>query len=306
MEVNTAVCSTFPELTHFPSKDVVLLDRLGYINYGSVYTAEAYNWANSGRQLSVVVKTLSEEADEGLVEIFEKEVRQLSKLTHRNVMGVLAVCMDQSPHYMLLDAGKTRDLLTYIRRKKRQSFGIGEVSLEVMRQIDDNLELLHLADDICLGMCYLASLSIVHTDLALRNCILCADGVAKVAGYGLAEQWYPTTYYKIGDRTFPIRWMPPEAIKTLTFTTTSDTWSFGVVIWELLTYGKLPYDELSDEDVIEFISNRNVFPARPVTCPKALYSIMTACWKQESNSRQSFEQLHRQIQDLMVETQLEY
>ena len=298
--------STFSGMRHFSCKNVVLLDQLGQINYGSVHTAEAYDWAGDGYQQTVVAKVLSENADKKLTEIFKQEVKELAKLNHRNVVGVLAVCTDQDPQCVLLDAGKNRDLLTYIRCKKRQSFGIAAVNLELMQQIDDNLEMLHLADDICLGMCYMASLGIIHTDLSLRNCIFSFDGVAKVAGYGLSEQWYPNVYHKIGDRTYPIRWMAPEAIKTLTFTISSDTWSFGILIWELLTYGKLPYDELTDEDVVEYISNRSVFPARPVTCTKALYSIMTACWKQESGARLSFEQLHRQLQDLIVETQLEY
>lgn len=274
--------------------------------YGAVFTAEACNWASSGRQLTVTAKTLNIEADQMMKAAYQKEALELAKLNHRNVMGLLAVCTDQAPECMLLDAGKSRDLLTYIHQKKRQSFGFAEINLEQMQQIDDNLEFLHMADGICLGMCYLASLGIVHTDLSLRNCILGFDGVVKVAGYGLAEQWYPDAYFALGDKTYPIRWMSPESIKTLSFTTSSDVWAFGIVVWELMTYGRLPYGELSNEEAVELISTQGVFPARPMTCQEAVYSVMMACWKQESSERQSFEQLHHQLQDLIVETQLEY
>ena len=222
---------------------------------------------------------------------FDMDIEMLTSINHLNVVGLLAICTKGSPESILLDAGLPGDLLTYIREKK------DEVALNIATEAE-SIELLRIADEISLGMTYLSSELFIHKDLALRNCIIGQNGVVKIAHFGLGPVAYPEAYYRVNNTDLPIRWMPSEAISSANFTTWSDVWSFGVTLWELFTYGNLPYEDLSDEIVVDRILGGRSLLNKPTKCSNDIFDIMKSCWKLEPRARIGFMDIHEKIEEL--------
>ena len=217
-----------------------------------------------------------------------QDIEMLTEINHLNVVGVLAVCTEDTPECILLDAGMPGDLLTFIRDKKRDTSPLMSAEKEM-------LELLKIADEVSLGMAYLASERFIHKDLAARNCIIGYDGVVKIAHFGLGPLIYPEAYYRANESDLPIRWMPPETITSANFTTSSDIWAYGVLLWELFTYGELPFANKCNEAVITYVVKELGKLSKPSKCPKNVYSLMQKCWDADSQARPMFDVIHEQI-----------
>lgn len=279
----------------FPSGNLVLLNQLGEGEFGPVFRGEAYGLVPREKSRIVTVKMLKTDATEEQRILFEQEIALFSNLNHLNVVGILAVCTDTSPECILLDAGTSHnDLLAYIRDKGKEMVGV----TDGMKIVEEFKDLLRISDEVCLGMAYLSSQHIIHKDVALRNCILGPNRVVKIASFGLGQQFYPEAYYTLHGRNLPIRWLSPEAIKHDTFSTQSDIWAFGVLLWELFTYGELPFADNSDKEVL-IQTEEGITLARPDKCPDDVFLVMSSCWEMEELSRPSFLVLHEHIFDLI-------
>ena len=254
----------------------------------STHRGEAYGLGAQGQSKPVTVKMLSPQ--NGDREIFDQDIKMLASISHLNIVGLLAVCTKDTPECAILDAGLPGDLLSYIREKK------SEVAPHIATE-SETKELMRIADEISLGMAYLASERFIHKDLALRNCIIGLDGVIKIAHFGLGPLVYPEAYYRANDTDLPIRWMSPEAITSASFTTMSDIWSFGVTVWELFTYGTLPFEDKKDEAVIDFVLHEGRL-AKPIKCSNSVYELLQSCWDIDPQSRPNFFDLHENIADL--------
>lgn len=227
---------------------------------------------------------------DGSRDMFNEDIEMLSSINHLNVVGLLAICTKDSPECALLDAGLPGDLLSYLKEKKK------EMSPHIATE-SETKELLRIADEISLGMTYLSSERFIHKDLALRNCIIGSDGVVKIAHFGLGPLIYPEAYYRVNSTDLPIRWMSPEAITSASFTTMSDIWSFGVAVWEIFTYGSLPFEGKKDEEVIDFVINEGRLK-KPTKCSNFIFEIILSCWNTNPHSRPIFPDLHENITDL--------
>jgi len=253
---------------------------------------EAFGLEANNVSKAVIVKMLStQEDDVNNQTYFNMDIEMLTSINHLNVVGLLAVCTEDSPESILLDAGLRGDLLTYIRDKK------DEVAPHIATEAESK-ELLRIANEISLRMAYLSSELFVHKDLALRNCIIEQNRVVKIAHFGLGPVAYPEAYYRVNNTDLPIRWMPSEAISSANFTTWSDVWSYGVTIWELFTYGNLPYEDLSDEAVVDRILGGRGLLNKPTKCSKEVFDIMKNCWKLEPHARIEFIEIHEKIEDI--------
>lgn len=277
-----------PQPRQFPRDDLMLQEKLGEGEYGPIYRGEAYGLGFRGESRSVTVKMLSPHDTNR--EMFDMDIEMLASISHLNVVGLLAVCTKDTPECLLLDAGMPGDLLSYIQEKKQ---GVPQhIATEA-----ETKELLRIADEISVGMAYLSAERFIHKDLALRNCTIGFDGVVKIAHFGLGPLIYPDAYCRVSNTDLPIRWMSPEAITSANFTTMSDIWSFGVAVWELFTYGDLPFEGKEDDEVIEFVLHEGRL-SKPQKCSNVVFEIVKSCWHTDPHSRPSFYDLHESIADL--------
>jgi receptor tyrosine kinase-like orphan receptor 1 len=157
------------------------------------------------------------------------------------------------------------------------------------------MDMSFIAIQIAAGMEYLASHHYVHRDLAARNCLVGDNLTVKISDFGLSRDIYAADYYRVQTKSLlPVRWMPPESILYGKFSTESDVWSFGVVLWEIYSYGLQPYYGYSNQEVIEMIRSRQLLPC-PEDCPSRMYAFMVECWHEVPSRRPPFSEIHQRL-----------
>ncbi|XP_048790162.1 ephrin type-A receptor 6 isoform X5 [Lagopus muta] len=151
------------------------------------------------------------------------------------------------------------------------------------------IQLVGMLRGIASGMKYLSDMGYVHRDLAARNILVNGNLMCKVSDFGLSRvlEDDPEAAYTTSGGKIPIRWTAPEAIAYRKFSSASDAWSYGIVMWEVMSYGERPYWEMSNQDVILSIEEGYRLPA-PMGCPASLHQLMLHCWQKERNHRPKF------------------
>lgn len=266
-----------------------VLDKIGEGFFGDVYKGTAPG-VSSG---FVAIKTLKNDSELDTLGKFAKEAWICSKFDHENVIKLLGVCTFGAQKCMIfqyMDLGSLDKLL----RKSSPS------SPDYNSQHDHLLtpyQFLNVSIQLARGLAYLSSLDFVHRDIASRNCLLDSSYTAKIADFGLSRNIGGNNYYRIGsgNNLLPLRWMPPEAIFFSTFTVRSDVWSYGVLLWEIFTYGKLPYGGLSNHEVIDNVRGGKILD-KPDLCPLGVYDIMRSCWYQVPAKRISIQSVLEKLE----------
>ncbi|KFO64019.1 NT-3 growth factor receptor, partial [Corvus brachyrhynchos] len=302
---------------HIKRRDIVLKRELGEGAFGKVFLAECYNLSPTNDKMLVAVKALKDPTLAARKD-FQREAELLTNLQHEHIVKFYGVCGDGDPLIMVFEYMKHGDLNKFLRAHGPDAMILVDGQ---PRQAKGELglsQMLHIASQIASGMVYLASQHFVHRDLATRNCLVGANLLVKIGDFGMSRDVYSTDYYREGPRPkgqfsaawqrqrlapsaaatvgghtmLPIRWMPPESIMYRKFTTESDVWSFGVILWEIFTYGKQPWFQLSNTEVIECITQGRVLE-RPRVCPKEVYDIMLGCWQREPQQRLNIKEIYK-------------
>ncbi|KAL4629573.1 high affinity nerve growth factor receptor-like [Arapaima gigas] len=282
---------------HIKRQDIVLKWELGEGAFGKVYLAECANLSPDCDKMLVAIKTLKV-ATESTRQDFQREAELLTVLQHEHIVRFYGVCADGEPLAMVFEYMKHGDLNRFLRAHGPDAHILEEGSMPPLGELSLP-QMLWIAAQIASGMVYLASLHFVHRDLATRNCLVGEGLVVKIGDFGMSRDIYSTDYYRVGGRTMlPIRWMPPESIMYRKFTTESDIWSFGVVLWEIFTYGKQPWYQLSNSEAIECITQGRELE-RPRTCPKEVHLLMQGCWQREPQQRLDIKDLHTRLLTLV-------
>uniref|UniRef100_A0A8C5MKT0 Tyrosine-protein kinase receptor n=1 Tax=Leptobrachium leishanense TaxID=445787 RepID=A0A8C5MKT0_9ANUR len=278
-------------------RDIVLKRELGEGAFGKVFLADCYNLSPTKDKMLVAVKALKDPTSAARKD-FQREAELLTNLQHDHIVKFYGVCGDGDPLIMVFEYMQHGDLNRFLRAHGPDAMILIDGQ---PRQTKGDLglsQMLHIASQIASGMVYLASQHFVHRDLATRNCLVGVNLIVKIGDFGMSRDVYSTDYYRVGGHTMlPIRWMPPESIMYRKFTTESDVWSYGVILWEIFTYGKQPWFQLSNAEVIECITQGRVLE-RPRVAPKEVYDIMLGCWQREPQLRLNIKEICKILQAL--------
>ena len=214
---------------------------------------------------------------------FLQPANLMKKLRHPKLVQFYGLYSKEEPVFIITEFMKHGNLLKYLR-------GNGELNLR---------QLIHMAEQVAAGMAYLEEQNVIHRDLAARN-IQVGDGIlCKVANFERARVMDTDIYEGQDGETITIKWMAPEAVLHHRFSIKSDVWSFGIVLYEIITYGKIPYPGMTDAEVKQQIRIRQGYHMRqPMGCPDKLYEIMFDCWRVEPINRPTFKTLQRQLEAL--------
>lgn len=219
---------------------------------------------------------------------FIEEAKIMMKLRHENLVQLYGVCTKTRPIYIVTEFLSNGCLLTYLR--------------EGLKQHPTTVQLLEMCKDVSEGMTYLESKQFIHRDLAARNCLVDGNGTVKVTDFGLSRYVLDDEYTSSAGSKFPVRWSPPEVLLYCKFSSKSDIWAYGVLMWEVYSLGRLPYERLNNTEIVEQVS-RGLRLYRPQLANEKVYSIMTSCWLEKADERPTFQDLALTVQDLLYELQ---
>ncbi|KAG7270144.1 hypothetical protein CRUP_027214 [Coryphaenoides rupestris] len=257
------------------------LQEIGNGWFGKVILAEVLCDCSSSQ---AVVKELRVSASPLEQRKFLAESEPYRSLQHPNILQCLGQCSESVPFLLVMEFCQLGDLKRYLRAQ-RKSDGMTPDLLT-----RDLLTLQRMAFEITSGLLHLHENNYIHSDLALRNCLLTSDLTVRIGDYGLSHNHYKDDYYLTPDKLWiPLRWIAPELLEeyrgsliVTDQTKTSNVWSLGVVIWELFEFGSQPHRHLSDEEVLTFvIRERQITLAQPrlkLSHADYWYEIMQSCW----------------------------
>jgi len=312
----------------FPRDELQILDVLGEGAFGKVMMGQAKAAIENGRldrskfdpqsceTTTVAVKMVKEgHTDHDIIDLV-KEMEIMKAIgRHPNIINLLGVCAQPAGYPLLVIVeyaryGNLRDFLKlrkpktqdYLKEQRKLGYPPQDRQQVIPPIIQEDIEeetkpvslkqMLSFALQVAKGMDFLSSRKCVHRDLAARNVLVADNLVLKIADFGLARDVKDTEYYrKESEGRLPIKWMAPESLFERVSSTMSDVWSFGILFWEIVTFGDIPYrEEYLPNVFIELIRNGYKMK-RPLGCPENVYNVMYKCWGYQAVDRPCWTEL---------------
>ncbi|KFQ89509.1 Tyrosine-protein kinase BTK, partial [Phoenicopterus ruber ruber] len=258
-------------------KDLTFLKELGTGQFGVVKYGK---WRG---QYNVAIKMIREGSmseDE-----FIDEAKVMMNLSHEKLVQLYGVCTKQRPIFIITEYMANGCLLNFLRETRRRF---------------QPAELLEMCKDVCEAMEYLESKQFLHRDLAARNCLVNDQGIVKVSDFGLSRYVLDDEYTSSMGSKFPVRWSPPEVLLYSKFSSKSDVWAFGVLMWEVYSLGKMPYERFNNSETTEHVI-QGLRLYRPQQASERVYAIMYSCWHEKAEERPTFTALLGSILDITDE-----
>ncbi|XP_015756865.1 PREDICTED: fibroblast growth factor receptor 2-like isoform X2 [Acropora digitifera] len=278
---------------------LTIREQLGEGAFGLVMRADAVGLPDMPTTNSVAVKMLKADATENELADLLSEMDTMKEIgKHKNIINLIGACTQNGPLFVVVEFAPFGNLRQFLRERRpseyqqARSSGSGGSSLTIR-------DFVSFAFQIARGMEYLGTKKCVHRDLAARNILVGEDYVMKIADFGLARNVRDLEYYrKTTDGRLPIKWLAIEALFDRVYTTQSDVWAFGILLWEIFTLGGSPYPGIPIEKLFELLKS-GYRMQKPQNCPNDIYDIMLNCWDEKQSSRASFTDL-RKLFDAML------
>ncbi|XP_010770912.1 tyrosine-protein kinase Lck [Notothenia coriiceps] len=265
-----------------PRESLKLEQKLGAGQFGEVWMG-VYN--NDRR---VAIKNLK--IGTMTVEAFLAEANMMKNLQHPRLVRLFAV-VTQEPIYIVTEYMENGSLVDYLKTTEGGSLPVNTL-IDMAAQVAD-------------GMAFIEQKNYIHRDVRAANILVSCELICKIADFGLARLIEDNEYTAREGAKFPIKWTAPEAINYGTFSIKSDVWSFGILLTEIVTYGRIPYPGMSNPEVIQNLDRGYRMP-RPENCPEGLFNVMCLCWGENPEDRPTFEYLRSVLEDFFTATERQY
>uniref|UniRef100_A0A8C3AJ66 Tyrosine-protein kinase receptor n=1 Tax=Cyclopterus lumpus TaxID=8103 RepID=A0A8C3AJ66_CYCLU len=302
-----------PDEWEVAREKITMHKELGQGSFGMVYEGIAKGVVKDEPDTRVAIKTVNESASMRERIEFLNEASVMKEFNCHHVVRLLGVVSQGQPTLVIMELMTRGDLKSHLRSLRKEVSISGVVvdctvffSLLTLSPYPQNStsqvlpplkKMNQMTGEIADGMSYLNANKFVHRDLAARNCMVAEDFTVKIGDFGMTRDIYETDYYRKGGKgLLPVRWMSPESLKDGVFTTMSDVWSFGVVLWEIATLAEQPYQGMSNEQVLRFVMEGGLLD-KPDNCPDMLFELMRMCWQYNPKMRPSFLEIISSIKD---------
>uniref|UniRef100_A0A8C7DUU5 Tyrosine-protein kinase receptor n=1 Tax=Naja naja TaxID=35670 RepID=A0A8C7DUU5_NAJNA len=280
-----------PDEWEVPREKITMCRELGQGSFGMVYEGVAKGVVKDEPETRVAIKTVNESASMRERIEFLNEASVMKEFNCHHVVRLLGVVSQGQPTLVIMELMTRGDLKSYLRSLRP------DTENNPVQNPPPLKKMIQMAGEIADGMAYLNANKFVHRDLAARNCMVAEDFTVKIGDFGMTRDIYETDYYRKGGKgLLPVRWMSPESLKDGVFTTHSDVWSFGVVLWEIATLAEQPYQGMSNEQVLRFVMEGGLLE-KPDNCPDMLFELMRMCWQYNPKMRPSFLEIIGSIKD---------
>ncbi|KAJ7379745.1 Ephrin type-B receptor 1 [Desmophyllum pertusum] len=264
--------------------DTKLEGLIGQGEFADVY--KGILKTREGKQI-VAVKVLRPGSSEKNQKDFLSEASIVSQFNHPNVIRLIGVVTQSRPMMILTEYLESGSLDHFLKARDGQL---------------TNLQLIGMARGVACGMVYLSDMNFIHRDLAARNVLVGENMLCKVSDFGLsrelADDDQDTAEYHTQGGKIPIRWTAPEAIQHRTFSTASDVWSYGILVWEIMSFSERPYWDWDNLDVIKRVETGYRLPP-PQGCPNVIFCLMMECWDKDKSKRPTFSEIVSRFDELI-------
>ncbi|XP_034234666.1 inactive tyrosine-protein kinase 7-like isoform X2 [Thrips palmi] len=303
----------------FARADLQNLMLLGNGEMGEVYLAQAKGLGNStapvqdGTENSsnfgvVMVKALNQTRNEASLLEFRRQIDLFQRVNHPNIVSLLGLCREQDPHYMLLQYSDWGDLKQFLLASREKSSRKSPQSPQPPQPPKPApltfAQIVSLANQAAQALEHLSNLRLVHKDIAARNCLIASGLRLKISLSGLCKDTYKREYFEYKNQTMPLRWLPHEAVFEDDFSAKSDVYSYGVLVWEILTQAEFPFHRKTDNDVVSSLQNHELHWKIPKNCTPAMTALLGRCWADSPRDRPTFSQIVLAISEMKVDTEM--
>ncbi|KAJ7388654.1 hypothetical protein OS493_036508 [Desmophyllum pertusum] len=217
------------------------------------------------------------------------EIKILNSLgSHPNILNFFGACTLKGPTYLIFEEAEHGNLLDYLQQNQKND----ETNYSQKVCTLSKVEKLRIALDVSKGMKHIAERKCIHKDLAARSIRLGKNSVAKVTNIGSSRDIYDRTFYEdiSTGKLSAAKWMAPETLESMNFSSESDVWSFGILLWEMETGGDVPYPEIEAKDLLQSLKSGHRMD-KPAMSSDVIYEVMTKCWQSSANERPKFSEL---------------